>query len=141
MTEPLKRSEDEWAEALTPEQFAVLRGKGTEAPGTGHLLHNHDTGDYTCAGCGTLLFRSDAKFDSGSGWPSFFQPADHDTVATHDDLSHGMRRTEVTCAHCGGHLGHVFPDGPAPSGLRYCINSLSLGFQPAEVSPEGAAAP
>jgi peptide-methionine (R)-S-oxide reductase len=130
MTEPKERSEQDWAEALTPEQFEVLRRKGTEPAFTGHLLHKHDTGAYTCAGCGAALFQSDAKFESGSGWPSFFQPADHETVATHDDLSHGMRRTEVTCARCGGHLGHVFPDGPAPTGLRYCINSLALDFEP-----------
>jgi peptide-methionine (R)-S-oxide reductase len=138
MTEPMQRSEEEWADTLSPEQFDVLRRKGTEAPFTGKLLHNHDSGDYTCAGCGVVLFHSDAKFDSGSGWPSFFQPADHETVATHEDFSHGMHRIEVTCAQCGGHLGHVFPDGPAPTGQRFCINSLSLGFQPSEAPAEEA---
>jgi peptide-methionine (R)-S-oxide reductase len=138
MTEPMERSEQAWADALTPEQFEVLRQKGTEAPFTGELLHNHETGAYTCAGCGAVLFSSDSKFDSGSGWPSFFEPANYETVATHDDVSHGMRRTEVTCARCGGHLGHVFPDGPKPTGLRYCINSLSLGFEPAENTADQA---
>jgi len=130
--EKVERSDAEWRESLSPEQYAVLREKGTERAFTGELLHNKATGMYTCAGCGTPLFSSDTKFDSGSGWPSFWEPANDDRVATHEDLSHGMRRIEVTCATCGGHLGHVFPDGPNPTGLRYCINSLSLGFEPGD---------
>jgi peptide-methionine (R)-S-oxide reductase len=130
MVEKVERSEAEWAEALTPAQYEVLRRKGTEAPFTGALLHNKDTGMYVCGACGAPLFSSDTKFESGSGWPSFYEPAIAEAVDTHEDLSHGMRRVEVTCARCGGHLGHVFPDGPQPTGLRYCINSLALGFEP-----------
>ena len=113
-----------------------MRDKGTERAFTGALTTNQATGDYHCAGCGELLFHSDAKFDSGCGWPSFTLPADATTVEEHEDLSHGMRRVEVTCAHCGGHLGHVFPDGPAPTGLRYCINSASISFTHATESKE-----
>lgn len=123
------RSEAEWRQTLTPEQYHVLREKGTERPFTGPLTYNHDTGSYHCAGCGALLFMSDAKFDSGCGWPSFTLPAESVAVEEREDLSYGMRRIEVTCARCGGHLGHVFPDGPAPTGLRYCINSASLTFR------------
>ncbi len=123
------RSEAEWRQTLTPEQYHVLREKGTERPFTGPLTYNHDTGSYHCAGCGALLFMSDAKFDSGCGWPSFTLPAESAAVEEREDLSYGMRRIEVTCARCGGHLGHVFPDGPAPTGLRYCINSASLTFR------------
>jgi peptide-methionine (R)-S-oxide reductase len=137
MVEQVVRSEEEWRERLSPEQYAVLREKGTERAFTGELLHNKDGGTYVCAGCGTPLFSSDTKFDSGSGWPSFWEPADDDRVETHEDLSHGMRRIEVTCATCGGHLGHVFPDGPHPTGLRYCINSLALGFDPGGEPGEG----
>jgi peptide-methionine (R)-S-oxide reductase len=122
------RSEAEWRAQLTAEQYRVLREKGTERPFSGALTENHETGDYHCAGCGALLFLSDAKFDSGCGWPSFTLPADSKAVEEHEDLSFGMRRIEVTCARCGGHLGHVFPDGPRPTGLRYCINSASLAF-------------
>lgn len=132
MSEQVVKSEEEWRAELPPERYEVLRNKGTERPFTGKLLHNKDTGMYVCAGCGAPLFSSDTKFDSGSGWPSFWEPADDDRVATHEDLSHGMRRIEVTCARCGGHLGHVFPDGPQPTGLRYCINSLALDFEPAD---------
>ncbi len=127
-TEKVVHSEAEWRKLLSPEQYRVLREKGTERPFTGALTENHQTGNYHCAACGALLFLSGAKFDSGCGWPSFTIPADSKAVEEHQDLSYGMRRIEVTCAHCGGHLGHVFPDGPRPTGLRYCINSASLTF-------------
>jgi peptide-methionine (R)-S-oxide reductase len=127
-TEKVVRNEAEWRKVLTPEQYHVLREKGTERPFTGALTQNHETGHYHCAGCGMLLFLSGAKFDSGCGWPSFVIPADSKAIDEHEDLSFGMRRVEVTCARCGGHLGHVFPDGPGPTGLRYCINSASLTF-------------
>ncbi len=126
--EKVERTEAEWRAALTPEQYHVLREKGTERPFTGPLTYNHESGNYHCAGCGTLLFLSGAKFDSGCGWPSFMLPADSKVVEEHEDHSFGMQRIEVTCARCGGHLGHVFPDGPKPTGLRYCINSVSLTF-------------
>ena len=122
------RTEAEWREKLTPQQYHVLREKGTERPYTGALTENHETGNYHCAGCGALLFLSGAKFDSGCGWPSFVIPADSKVINEHEDNTLGMRRVEVTCAQCGGHLGHVFPDGPGPTGLRYCINSASLTF-------------
>ena len=131
----VSRSEEEWRKMLTPEQYRVLREKGTERPYTGALTENHETGNYHCAGCGALLFLSGAKFDSGCGWPSFVIPADSRAIDEHEDNSFGMRRVEVTCARCGGHLGHVFPDGPRPTGLRYCINSASLTFTH-ENSPE-----
>ena len=122
------RSDAEWRTLLTPQQYHVLREKGTERPFTGLLTEYHGTGNYHCAACGALLFMSGAKFDSGCGWPSFMIPAGSKAVEEHEDSSHGMRRVEVTCARCGGHLGHVFPDGPRPTGLRYCINSASLSF-------------
>lgn len=128
----ITRSEAEWRSQLTPEQYHILREKGTERPFTGPLTHNHETGNYHCAGCGALLFLSGAKFDSHCGWPSFMLPADSAAVEEHEDLTFGMRRIEVTCARCGGHLGHVFPDGPRPTGLRYCINSASLTFERAK---------
>lgn len=129
--EKVTKTNQEWREHLTPEQYHVLREKGTERPFTGQFFDHKDDGSYACAGCGQTLFTSGTKFDSGCGWPSFYD-AEPGTVEMHDDRSHGMRRTEVTCARCGGHLGHVFPDGPLPTGERYCINSASLAFQPQE---------
>ena len=126
------RSDAEWRAQLTPEQYHVLREKGTARAFTGALAENHETGNYHCAGCGALLFLSGAKFDSGCGWPSFMIPSGSKAVDEHEDMSFGMRRVEVTCARCGGHLGHVFPDGPRPTGLRYCINSASLTFTKAD---------
>ena len=126
--EKLEKSETEWRSKLDPQRYAVLREGATERPFTGALYNNHEDGTYACGACGTPLFGSETKFESGSGWPSFFTPLDAGNITEIVDRSHGMKRTEVRCAKCGSHLGHVFDDGPAPTGLRYCINSLALDF-------------
>jgi len=127
--EKIVKTDEEWRKLLTPEQYEVARKKGTERAFTGEYWDFHDQGVYLCVCCGNELFNSETKFDSGCGWPSFMIPADSTAVAEHEDNTFGMRRVEVTCARCGGHLGHVFPDGPRPTGLRYCINSASLTFE------------
>ena len=132
MTEKVQKTEQEWRAELGPERYAILRQAATEPPWSGELLIDHGEGVYRCGACGAELFRSDTKFDSGSGWPSFYAPAFEGAVELEEDNSHGMRRIEVRCATCDSHLGHVFPDGPAPTGDRFCINSLALDFDPAE---------
>lgn len=130
---PVQKSDEDWATELTPEQFRVMRQHGTERPGTSPLNDEKRPGTFSCAGCGQPLFEAATKYESCSGWPSFFAPI-HNAVATREDRSHFMVRTEVHCSRCGGHLGHVFPDGPMPTGLRFCMNGVSLRFTPAEGS-------
>jgi peptide-methionine (R)-S-oxide reductase len=132
MAERIGKTDAEWKEQLTPEQYRILRQKGTERAFTGEYNDIKEKGVYRCAGCGTELFSSETKFDSGTGWPSFYAPVSEKNIREETDLSHGMRRTEVMCDACGGHLGHVFPDGPLPTGQRYCINSASLRLDPQE---------
>jgi peptide-methionine (R)-S-oxide reductase len=127
--EKISKTEAEWKQQLTPEQFRILREKGTERAFTGKYWNHHEAGTYRCAGCGQALFSSDTKFDSGTGWPSFWQPTSPSAVELHEDNSFFMKRTEVVCSRCGGHLGHVFPDGPEPTGMRYCMNSAALTFE------------
>ncbi len=138
--EQLPASDEEWRRRLSPEQFEVLRNKGTERAFTGKYAFTKDRGIYRCAACGAELFRSGAKYDSGTGWPSFFEPIAREAVELHEDGSFGMRRTEVTCARCGGHLGHLFDDGPQPTGERYCMNSISLELEPWNESTDEATA-
>ena len=138
MAEKLLLSEEEWRRRLSPEQYAVLRGHGTERPWSGCFVGTKRPGTYVCAGCGNPLFRSGEKFESGTGWPSFTSPVSEDAVSEHQDRSHGMARVEVRCARCEGHLGHVFPDGPPPAGLRYCINSVAMRHVP-DGEPAGPA--
>lgn len=136
MAEKMNKSEAEWKKELTPEQYRILREKGTERAFTGEYWNEHRDGSYVCAACGHEMFSSEHKFDSGTGWPSFFCPVGKDKVATKSDQSHGMARTEVICPSCGGHLGHVFNDGPPPTHERYCMNSAALKFKPKEGNPK-----
>jgi len=122
-------SEDEWRERLSDEEYEILREQGTERPFSGKYVDHFEEGAYRCAGCGNVLFEGETKFEHGCGWPSFWESADEDAIETRTDTSHGMQRTEVVCAECGGHLGHVFDDGPEPTGKRYCINSAALDFE------------
>lgn len=128
----IKKSDEEWKQLLTPVEFQILREKGTEYAFTGEYFKHKEKGTYVCAGCGNELFTSESKYDSGCGWPSFYEPLSEEQVGESEDRSHGMARTEILCNKCGGHLGHVFPDGPKPTGLRYCVNSASLDFKKEE---------
>ena len=130
MPNKIEKTEDEWKGILTPEQYQVLRKKGTERPFTGEYWNHKEQGVYRCAGCGEELFNSTTKYDSHCGWPSFYDSIDRSKITEIEDFSHGMHRVEVVCAACGGHLGHIFPDGPRPTGVRYCINSVSIKFDP-----------
>ena len=127
---PVEKTDEEWRKILTPEQYQILRGHATERPGSCALLTEKRAGTFSCAGCGQDLFTNETKFESGTGWPSFTEPFDPEHVAVRRDASHGMVRDEIVCARCGGHLGHVFDDGPPPTGQRYCLNSVSLQFEP-----------
>jgi peptide-methionine (R)-S-oxide reductase len=130
MDKKLILTDEEWRRRLSPEQYEVLRGHGTERAWTGCFVGTHEAGTYVCAGCGNPLFQSGARFESGTGWPSFVRPVSKDSVTTYEDTTHGMVRTEVRCARCDGHLGHVFPDGPPPTGVRYCMNSVAMRHVP-----------